>query len=106
MARSASSRSAPLTARPGIPSTTSSTPQRSDGYNPDMTHAQRRWLLQFAAAFAVWTLLAYFYAFQRVQLAWLMDARRMPLWEALWPAFMTFWVCALLTPAVLEFARC
>jgi two-component system LytT family sensor kinase len=65
----------------------------------------RTWTLEFAVAFAVWSVLALVYGFQQVRAVFVMEGRRIGLWTALWPAFQTYWIYALLTPAAIEFAR-
>ncbi|HLK64826.1 MAG TPA: histidine kinase [Bryobacteraceae bacterium] len=64
----------------------------------------RTWTIQFAIAFVVWSVLAVIYGLQWVRQALVMEDRRIPLGTAVWPAFETYWIYALLTPATIEFA--
>src|SRR3954471_12549074 len=64
-----------------------------------------RWAMQFAAAFVAWTFLSLLYAMQQQRLALLIEDRVVPLWNPLWPALKTYWICALLTPAAIEWAQ-
>lgn len=70
-----------------------------------MPRALPSWIKQFAVAFSVWSVLALVYGFQQVPVLLVMEDRRITLWSALWPAFETYWIYALLTPAVIEFSR-
>ncbi len=76
-------------------------------YNPGMRvpRALWTWIRQFAIAFAVWTVLALVYGFEQVRATLVMEDRHITLWSALRPAFQTYWVYALLTPATIQFAR-
>ncbi|HKA01739.1 MAG TPA: histidine kinase [Candidatus Solibacter sp.] len=65
----------------------------------------RRWAVQFAVAFAAWTVLSIIYAAQQQRLTWISEDRNVPLWNVLWPAFKTYWICALLTPAAIEWTQ-
>ena len=65
----------------------------------------KTYITQFAIAFAAWSVLALVYAFQQVRVMLMLEDRRIALWTALRPAFQTYWIYALLTPAVIEFAR-
>ena len=67
-----------------------------------MREVGRRWAIQFAVAFAAWTVLSFIYAAQQQRLALLTQDRNVPLWNVLWPAFKTYWVAALITPAAIE----
>ena len=64
-----------------------------------------RWAMQFAVAFAVWTLLSLLYAIQQQRLALLAEDRVVSLWTPFWPALKTYWPCALLTPAAIAWAQ-
>jgi len=63
------------------------------------------WTKQFLIGFAIWTVLALVYGFQQQRAMLMMEGQRITLWRALWPAFQTYWIYALLTPAVIEFSR-
>jgi hypothetical protein len=63
------------------------------------------WIRQFVIAFAVWSVLALVYAFEQVRAILVMEDRHITLWSALWPAFETYWIYALLTPPTIQFAR-